>query len=138
MVTFEALYSMKLMKKLIVILLVSGAIFTGCKDKENIGSTSGTKYTAAHKAKLYDKVWYTTHPAGGLELQFLSNGVFRQALSLNGTYEWQNGGDTMNIVAYNNARFNFVFDDISDHEFTYRTDFAGDNYTTVYRYIDTK
>ena len=77
------------MNKLMLLLLMAGTVLFGCKDKEGSGlNPNGTKYSAAHKAKLYDKVWYSTHSSGGVELQFLSSGVYRQALSLDGTYIW--------------------------------------------------
>jgi hypothetical protein len=128
------------MNKLILVLLALVLFSFGCKknDATNPSGSNGDGYSDAQKAMLYDKIWYPTGPAGGVELQFLGGGVYRQALSLNGTYKWQNGGDTMNIVSYNNARFNYIFDNIGSSEFTFRTDFAGNNFETAYTYVDTK
>ncbi|MFY0643215.1 MAG: hypothetical protein JXR19_01985 [Bacteroidia bacterium] len=118
------------------ILFVMIGLFTSvssCKDKEDgvDGPNSSTgQLTDSDKANLYDVIWYPN--GGGLELQFLSDGVFRQALSLDGTWEWQNNGDTMNIKDYANKRYNFLFEEISSSTMKYRSNIGGDNYNTLF------
>ena len=102
------------MNKLVLIIGVLLMVSVGCKEDgtEPDGGGDGTGWSAASIAKLYDKVWYSADAAGGIDLEFLSNGVFRQAKSLDGTWLWKNDGDTMSIVDYSNKKFNFVFDTI--------------------------
>ncbi len=129
------------MNKIIMVFSIVILSTIGCKDKEGTspnGGGNGSGYSDAQKAQLYDKVWYPQGAAGGVELEFLSNGTFRQALSLPGTYSWQNNGDTMNINAYGGTRFNYIFDKITDTEFTYRSNFGGDNYNTPHTFATTK
>lgn len=105
--------------------------------KNNKGDSTG-KLSDAAKAKLYDKVWYATAQGGGLDLEFLSDGTFRQAKSLEGTWEWLNKGDTMSIVDYNSKKFKYVFDDITDNSMKYRTNLGGNDFQTQYTYSTTK
>ena len=118
------------------ILLVMIGLFTfttACKDKEEgaDGPNNSTgKLTDSDKANLFDVVWYPS--GGGLELEFLSDGTFRQSLSLEGSWKWQNNGDTMNIVDYSNKKYNFLFVEINGSTMKYRSNIGGDNYNTVF------
>jgi hypothetical protein len=128
------------MNKLVLMIGLFLFVTVGCKEDgtEPDGGGNGTGWSAATKAKLYDKVWYSTDAGGGIDLEFLSNGVFRQAKSLEGTWTWKNDGDTMAAVDYTKKKFNIVFDAISTNQMTYRTDLGGNNFKTAYTYKDTK
>lgn len=122
-----------------MVLAVVAITFASCKEDGTTPDGGGeTGFSDAQKAKLYDKVWYATAAGGGIDQEFLSDGTFRQAKSLEGTYSWQNGGDTMNIRDYQGKRFNYVFDEITSSQFTYRSNIGGDNYKTSHVYRDTK
>ncbi len=127
------------MNKFIVIISAFLMFSLGCKeDGTNPGGSSSNGFTDATKAKMYNKVWYATASGGGIDLEFLSDGTFRQAKSLEGSYIWQNGGDTMNIQDYQGKRFNFVFDEITSSQITFRSNMGGDTYKTSSIYRDTK
>lgn len=131
---------MKFKITLIAILLASVAI-NGCKKEDGAGkdnNTSTGKITDAEKANLYDVVWYSTLSSGGIDLEFLSDGTYRQAKALDGTWVWQNNGDTMNIVDYQGKKFNYVFDEVSKTIMKYRSSVGGDNYKTQFTYSTTK
>ena len=105
-------------------LLVVVVVITAVSCKDNEGTTpNGSGISDAQKANLYDRVWYATASGGGIDLEFLSSGVFRQAQSLEGTWSWQNGGDTMNVKDYNGNRANtgvyYVFSASADGEETF-------------------
>ncbi len=126
-----------------MILVIAASLILGsaCKDKEDgaDGPNNSTgQLTDSDKAKLYDKVWYPTGSVGGLELEFLSDGIFRQSLSLEGSWSWQNKGDTMNVQDYNNKKYNFLFDEISNTTIKYRSNGGGDNYQTQFTFSSTK
>lgn len=127
------------MNKLVLVIGVLLIASIGCKEDGTEPNGDGsTGWSASTKAKLYDKVWYSADAAGGIDLEFLSSGVFRQAKSLEGTWVWKNNGDTMSLVDYSNKKFNFVFDAISNNQIIYRTDLGGNNFKTAYTYKDTK
>ena len=121
------------MNKLLVILVLLVVTISSCKDKDSI-SENGNGISNAAKANLYNKVWTSTSSAGGIDLEFLSDGTFRQALSLEGTWKWQNGRDTMNITDHSNKKFNYLFDEITNSQIKFRTNLGGDNYKTVSTY----
>jgi hypothetical protein len=128
------------MNKLVLIIGVLLMVSIGCKeDGTEPGNGDGTSgWSTATKAKLYDKVWYSADVSGGIDIEFLNNGVFRQAKSLEGTWEWKNSGDTMSLTDYSKKKFNYVFDEITATQITFRTNLGGNNYTTAYKYKDTK
>ena len=130
------------MKYTLILVMASLLLITpACKDKEegaNGPNNSTGQLSDADKAKLLDKVWYPTGSVGGLELEFLSDGTFRQALSLEGSWNWQNNGDTMNIQDYTNKKYNFLFDEISNTTIKYRSNGGGDNYQTQFTFSSTK
>lgn len=125
------------MNKLMLLVVVLTMTAISCKDKDGT-SPNGSGISDAQKANLFDKVWYATAAGGGIDLEFLSSGVFRQAQSLEGTWSWQNGGDTMNVKDYNGKRFNYLFDEITATQITFRSNVGGDNYKTVAVYRNTK
>lgn len=114
----------------------------GCKDKSNDpaadNNTSTGKLTDSDKANLYDVVWYATAQGGGIDLEFLSDGIFRQAKSLEGSWEWQNNGDTMDVQDYSGKRFQMLFDEITPTTMKYRSNLGGDNFNTQAVYSTTK
>lgn len=144
MVTFEPLFLthfMKLRTILLVVMAASVAINNGCKDKEDgvdKDNTSTGKITDREKAYLYDVVWYSQDAGGGLDLEFLSDGTYRQAKSLEGTWVWLNNGDTMSIVDYTNKKFKYVFDEVTESSMKYRTDLGGNDFQKQYTYSTTK
>ena len=132
---------MKFKTTILLVIFASVAVLSACGDSSDNPSAKGNStghLSDAQKANLYDKVWYAQGSAGGLDLEFLSDGEFRQAKSLPGTWEWQNNGDTMNIVDYNNSSFNFLFDEITSTTMKYRSNWGGDNYQTVITYATSK
>ena len=142
MVTFGPLISTYFMNIKTAILSLALCLFLfapSCKDDDggvNGPNTSTGKLTDADKENLYDVVW---HPSGGgLELEFLSTGTFRQSLSLEGTYNWQNKGDTMNVTDHNDKKFNMLFLSISSTSMQYKTDLLGDGFKTTFTYNTTK
>lgn len=123
------------------VFILGAALFLGsCSDDEGVvPDTKGSDgWTNEQKALLYNKVWYSAAQGGGIDLEFLSDGTYRQAKSLEGTYTWLNDGDTMNIVDYSNSRFSYIFDKISASEMVFRTNLGGNNFQTPYTYRDTK
>lgn len=116
-------------------------INNGCKDKEDGvdgNNTSTGKITDTEKGYLYDKVWYSQDAGGGIDLEFLSDGTYRAAKSLEGTWVWLNNGDTMSIVDYANKKFKYVFDEVTPSTMKYRTDLGGNNFQKQYVYSTTK
>lgn len=130
------------LRAILLITLIAGlAINNGCKDKEDgvdENNTSTGKLTDSEKANLYDKVWYSQSSSGGIDLEFLSDGTYRTAKSLYGTWEWLNKGDTMAIVDYSSKKFKYVFDEITPSIMKYRTDLGGNNFQQQYTYSTTK
>ncbi|MBO6516724.1 MAG: hypothetical protein JJ975_09250 [Bacteroidia bacterium] len=129
------------MKKLVVYLVVlSGLAFvTSCGDD---GATPGStekstgKLKDADKAKLYDKVWFSTSQGGGIDHEFLSDGTLRQSQSLDGRWVWENNGDTMNIVDYQGARYSYLFQTITASSMSFKT--SVDGYKNVFTFKDTE
>lgn len=118
------------------------AIQIGCKSKDDDpkkskGDSTG-ELSDADKANLYDKVWYAQASGGGIDQEFLSDGEYRQAKSLSGSWEWLNKGDTMSLVDYNNKKFKYVFDEITSTTMKYRTNLGGDNFKNQVVYGTTK
>jgi hypothetical protein len=127
-------------KKLVLIALVLAAAVVGCKDEESVsdkGNSTGN-LSDTDKERLYDKVWYPTSAAGGVNFEFKTDGVFRINKSLDGTWSWQNDGDTMNVVDHNNARYNMLFEEINASTIKFRSSQAGDNYQTLFEMKDTE
>ncbi len=132
---------MNLKTILMLVLIGSIGMGYGCKDKEDGvdgPNTSTGKLTDSQKANLYDVVWYSQAQGGGIDLEFLSDGTYRQAKSLEGTWLWRNNGDTMAVVDYNNKKYNYVFDEISNTTMKYRTDLGGNGFQTQYTYSTSK
>jgi len=124
----------------LVILLGSVLINYSCGDDGAItpGSSSG-KITDSIKSKLYNKVWYPTIASGGTNLEFKTDGnIYRINKSLDGTWEWRNNGDTMDVRDYGGARYSFIFELISDNQMKYRYNFGGDGFGTLYTMKDTE
>lgn len=128
------------MNKALILFLGAAFLFGACNDDDGpIPDTKGADgWTNEQKALLYDKVWISAAQGGGIDLEFLSDGTYRQAKSLEGTYTWKNDGDTMSIVDYNNSRFNYIFDKISESEMVFRTNLGGNNYQTAYTYRESE
>ena len=130
-----------MLKKVLLLslsLLVLGTF--SCKDKEDAASsnTSTGKLTDADKKKLLDKIWYTTLPSGGVNMEFKSNGIFRINKSLDGTWAWSNNGDTMNITDYGNSKYKNLFITIGGSQMTFRSNQSGDNFKTLFTMKDTE
>lgn len=123
------------------LLLIGGQ---SCKDEEDApgtgsNNTSKGKLTDADKAKLYDKVWYPTSAAGGVNFEFKTSGnIMRFNKSLDGTWAWINKGDTMNISNWVGEKYKFLIISIGANEMTYRSSQGGDNYKTLSTYRDTE
>ena len=117
-------------------------ISVSCKDKSDDpkggDNTSTGNLTDTDKANLYDVIWYAQAAGGGLDLEIRTDGRFIQAQSLEGTWEWQNNGDTMNITDYQNKKFKYVFDEIKATTMKYRSDIGGDNFQTQHSYSTVK
>ena len=127
-------------RKLVLIALVLTAAVVGCKDEEAVsdkGNSTGN-LSDTDKGKLYDKVWYPTSAAGGVNFEFKSDGIFRINKSLDGTWSWQNDGDTMNVEDYAGGRYNLLFEEINASTIKYRSSQAGDNYQTLFEMRDTE
>lgn len=112
-----------------------GCSDNGSGDDPNPKGESTGLLSDAEKVNLYDKVWKSTSSSGGIDLEFLTGGTFRQAKSLEGTWNWINKGDTMRITDYNNSTFNYLFDAISANSMTFRTNSGGNGYKTSYTYV---
>lgn len=127
-------------KILTALILISGAVaFQSCKDDaSDEPNTSTGKLSDASKAKLYDKVWYPTLASGGVNFEFITGGVCRFNKSLDGTWKWQNNGDTMNVSDWTGQRYNMLFESVGDHQMSYRSNQAGNNYKDVYTMKDTE
>lgn len=127
--------------KLILALLVgSGMIFglQACKDDGDNGSknTSTGLLTDSDKAKLYDKVWYSTSSSGGVDHEFLKDGTLRLSQSLEGRWNWINNGDTMDILNPSNQRYRYLIKTITANSISLTT--SVDKYTTLHTYKDTE
>ncbi|MFT4521734.1 MAG: hypothetical protein ACI8ZN_000671 [Bacteroidia bacterium] len=112
---------------------------TSCKD-DAAPSGSSEKSTGlmkdADKAKLFDKVWYSTSSSGGIEHEFLTDGTFRLSVSLEGRWTWVNNSDTMDILDYTNTRYKYVFKSIGSSTMSYSSSFDG--YKNTYDMRDTE
>jgi hypothetical protein len=128
------------MNKIILLIGITLFSLSACSDKEEVtaspDATNG--YSDAQKANLTDKVWYPTGAQGGLELEFLSDGTFRQALSLEGVYSWRTDNISVAVTDYAGKKFNMRFESITSSEMKYRTDLGGNNFTTLFTFRDTK
>lgn len=111
---------------------------SSCKDDST--STDNDKSTGllsdATKKKLYDKVWYSTSSAGGIDHEFLSDGTLRLSQSLDGRWTWRNEGDTMDCVDNTNSKFSYLFTSIGDHSMSFKSSIDG--YSNTYSYKDTE
>ncbi len=131
------------MKKLALYLIVlSGLGFMASCGDDAVTTTTGStekstgKFKDADKADLYDKIWYSTNQAGGIDHQFLSDGTLRLSQSLDGRWTWQNNGDTMNLVSDNGARFDYLFISISEHNMSFKGSLDG--FKDVFGFKDTE
>jgi len=128
------------MKKIVLILSLAAmvAILPSCSDDGTGGSnnTSTGLLSDSDKDKLYDKVWYSTNSAGGIEHEFMSDGTLRLSLSLDGRWTWVNNGDTMGIVDASSSRFKYVFLSITDSEMQFKQ--SVDGYKDIYTFRDTE
>jgi len=112
--------------------------FQSCKDdaaSANTNTSTGL-LTDAQKAKLLDKVWYSTSGSGGIEHEFLTDGTLRLSLSLDGRYNWINKGDTMDILNPNGGRYRYLFKTIGDNDMSFTQN--EDNFKSVYSYRDSE
>lgn len=126
------------MRKSILCLL---SIFTlmvstqSCKDdSDDSVNTSTGLMTDSQKAKLYDKVWYSTSASGGIEHEFLSDGTLRLSLSLEGRWSWQNKSDTMDVKPASGPKYQYVFRTIDNSSMS--LSFSTDNFKEVFTYRD--
>jgi len=128
------------MKKIFLILLVAVSVgfLTSCggDDTPSSTGTSTGKLKDGDKANLYDKVWYSTSSAGGIDHEFLSDGTFRLSQSLDGRWTWKNNGDTMDIVDNAKARYQYIFQTISSNSMSFKTSIDG--FATTHSYKDTE
>ncbi|MFT5725544.1 MAG: hypothetical protein ACI9JN_002669 [Bacteroidia bacterium] len=129
------------MKKVILYfsLVLSMAFLASCGgDDTATPSTGGPtgKLSAAQKEMLYDKVWFSTSTAGGIEHEFLSDGTLRLSRGLDGRWTWLNGGDTMSCSDHTNARFQYVFQTITASTMSFK--YSIDNYKSTFSYKDTE
>jgi len=108
----------------------------GTGDINNGGDGTTGSLSKAKKDMLYDKVWYSTNPTGGIDHEFLSDGTLRQAKSLDGRWTWQNNGDTMNLVDHMNNRYDYVFISIGANAMSLKT--SVDGYQSTHGYKDTE
>lgn len=111
--------------------------WAACGEKEEMGDSTGN-ITDSAKAGLYDKTWYPTSSTGGVNFTFMKDGEFRENKSLIGSWSWQNNGDTMNIISWDNRRYNLLFDEIGTNQIKWRSNLNGDNYATQFTYRDTE
>ena len=129
------------MRKFALYLIVlSGLGFVsscGGDDVDDVTGGDGTtgSLNKATKDMLYDKVWYSTNPTGGIDHEFLSDGTLRQAQSLDGRWTWQNNGDTMNLVDHMGNRYNYVFINIGSSTMSFKQ--SVDGYQAVNGFKDT-
>lgn len=112
--------------------------FQSCKDESDEPNSSTGKLSDATKAKLYDKVWYPTLASGGVNFEFITGGVCRFNKSLDGTWKWQNNGDTMNVSDWTGQKYNMLFESIGDKQMSYRTNQSGNNFKDVFTMKDTE
>ena len=124
------------MKKFWIITMLALS-WAACGEKEEMGESTG-KISDSDKAGLYDKTWYPTSSTGGVNFTFMKDGEFRENKSLIGSWSWQNNGDTMNIISWDNRRYNLLFDEIATNQIKWRSNLNGDNYATQFTYRDTE
>lgn len=118
--------------------LLSMGVLASCGSDETPTSSGGTtgKLSAAQKALLYDKVWYSTSTAGGIEHEFLSDGTLRLSRGLDGRWTWQNAGDTMSCSDHTGGRFKYIFQTIGSSTMSFKA--STDGYNAVFNYKDTE
>jgi len=130
------------MLKKVIILSLSLFIWGtfGCKDKEDATSTGNStgKLSDADKKKLENKIWYSTLPSGGVNMEFKSDSIYRINKSLDGTWAWYNKGDTMNITDYGNSKYKNLFISIGSNQIAFRSNQGSDNFKTLFTMKDTE
>ncbi len=128
------------MKKVTLYLsLLFGVCFIGACGGDETPSTSGGttgKLSNSEKALLYDKVWFSTSSAGGIEHEFLNDGTLRLSRGLDGRWTWQNNGDTMSCSSHNGQRFKYVFQTIGASTMSFKA--STDGYQAIFTYKDTE
>lgn len=128
------------MKKVILYFtLVAGLAFLNSCGGDDAPTTSGGntgKFSNAEKEMLYDKVWYSTSSAGGIEHEFLSDGTLRLSRGLDGRWTWINKGDTMSCQDHTGGRFKYVFETIGASTMSFKG--STDGYKAVFNYKDTE
>lgn len=128
------------MKKIFVYFtLVMGLAFmTSCGGDDASAAGDGTtgKLSKAEKEKLYDKVWFSTSSAGGIEHEFLSDGTLRLSRGLDGRWTWVNNGDTMSCSDHTGGRFKYVFQTIGATTMSFKA--STDGYKDIFTYKDTE
>lgn len=129
-----------MLKNILKISLLSLVLVaSACKDdSSDSNNTSSGKLTDADKAKLVNKVWYPTISSGGVNIEFKSDGIYRINKSLDGTWSWQNKGDTMNVTDYANGKYKYLFVTIGASQITFRSNQGGDNFATLITMKDTE
>jgi hypothetical protein len=123
---------------MIAVVAVFAAACKGSDDRPKKKGNSTGNLSDSEKINLYDKVWYAQGASGGLDLEFLSDGTFRQAKSLEGSWSWSNNGDTMKVEDYQKKKFLFLFDEISETIMKYRSNGGGDEFKTQFTYGTSK
>jgi hypothetical protein len=120
------------------LLLCMGFLASCGGDETPTSSGDGTtgKLSTTEKALLYDKVWYSTSSAGGIEHEFLSDGTLRLSRGLDGRWTWQNGGDTMSCSDHTGGRFKYIFQTIGSSTMSFKA--STDGYKAVFSYKDTE
>jgi hypothetical protein len=102
----------------------------------NGGDGTTGSLSKSTKDMLYDKIWYSTNPTGGIDHEFLSDGTLRQAQSLDGRWTWQNNGDTMNLVDHMGNRYDYLFMSIGSNSMSFKS--SVDGYQSVHGFKDTE
>lgn len=122
------------------LMLISAIGFQSCKDGDgdDAPNTSTGVLTDADKAKLLDKVWYNTDPSGGVALEFLSSGVYREAKSLPGSWSWVDKGDFMNVTNNNGSSYQYQFVSVTNTTMSLKSSQGGQDFKYTFNFSDTE
>jgi hypothetical protein len=128
----------KMKKILVILVLLSACFIPSCVEDPGEPNLSTGDLTDLEKLMLIDKIWFPSSPATGSNFEFIADGTYRVDKKSDGTWSWQNNGDTMKINDPIGAKYNYLFESITASTMSFRTNKNGENYATLIIMKDTE